>query len=92
MLTQSHTAIRTPVDDNLDDNFNESNWIIRFKEPQALNDLAISLSILELLEEQKCDQFRRLILATNASDPSSEISESDNGLLPRRHSPIIELQ
>lgn len=57
-----------------------------------LYNLAVSLSTLELLEEQKYDQFCHLILASKASDPSSSFFEGHGGLLRRCRPLISELQ
>lgn len=54
--TRSHTASPTPFDENLHDDFNTNDWIIKAKERQALDELAVSQPRLKLLEEQKNGQ------------------------------------
>lgn len=63
----SHIASQTSTDDNLADGFSENDCINEASKPQVLNNVAVPLVTLELLEEQKkYDEFGRLILATNA--------------------------
>lgn len=69
VLTRFPTTSHTTVNDNLDDDFNANDSIIKACEPRALHDLAASLSKLELLEEHKYDH---LIQATEASDSDSD--------------------
>lgn len=64
VLRWSHLAGHIPVDDDLYDDFGAIDWVIKADEPSALNDLAVLLSILKSLEEQKHDQFCQLILVT----------------------------
>lgn len=56
MLTWCHTISHNSADDNLDDDFSSNDWIMDADEPQACNDLAAPLSILEMLQEQNNDQ------------------------------------
>lgn len=48
ILTWSHTASHTSADDSLDTDFEVNNWIIEANQPPVLDDLAASLSTLEL--------------------------------------------
>lgn len=85
VLIRSHTTSQTPVDDNLDHDFDTNDWIIEADEPQALEALVFLLSTPDLLNERKHDQFCEPILVTKASDPNSKIYEGDGGLLRHRH-------
>lgn len=92
LLIRSHTASRTPIDDNLGDDYNTNDSTIKLNEPQTLDDLAVPLSKLELLEEQKYNQFRQVILATKASDLTSSFFEANNALFRCQHPPISGIQ
>lgn len=50
-------------------------WINEIDEFEALKDLDVLLSILELLEEQKHDQFCQPFLASKISDPNPSFIE-----------------
>lgn len=91
VLTLSHTANHTPVDDNLDNGFNASDWLIEASEPHALDDFANPLSTLELLEGWKYNLVYQLILATKASDYNSGYFGGDDGFLHRCHPQIPQL-
>lgn len=86
------TLLFTPfVCDNLGDDFNLIDWIIKTNKLQALNNLVVSQSTLELLGEQKYYQFGELILATKASDPCSGLNKGDYERLHHQHHLIPEL-
>lgn len=85
MQTSSHAADCTPAYDIFDDDFNENDWINKASDPRALDNSVVSLSTLELVEEQEYDQFCRLILHTRASDSSSEFNEGVDGILHNQH-------
>lgn len=53
MQTQTHTASHFLADDNLNDDFDTYDWIIRPNKPQAFERFAVSLTTFELLKEQK---------------------------------------
>lgn len=53
MLSRSHTANHTPTIDNMDDDINAIDWIIKADELQKLDDSAVLQSLLELLDAQK---------------------------------------
>lgn len=65
----------TPVQDNLHYDVSENDCVIKANEPQVLEDLAVLPSTSEFLEEQKYDQSRQLILATEAGNLSSSFFE-----------------
>lgn len=60
--------------------------------PQAFNDWAVLELILELLEEQKYDNFCYLSLTTKASDHISSFYDGEDRRSRRQHSLISELQ
>lgn len=43
VLILSQTSSQTPADDNMDNDFCANDWIIKAKEPQVLDDVAVSL-------------------------------------------------
>lgn len=53
VLTKSHIFGYIPADDNLDNHFDVSNWIMEANELQALDFWVVKLSILKLLDDQK---------------------------------------
>lgn len=59
-LTRSQVPSQSPVDHNLNTDFNANGLIVKVSELQALDDLGVSLSTLELSEEQKYSQFLHL--------------------------------
>lgn len=65
---------------------------IQCQGPEALDDASVPLSTLKLSEEQKCNQFCRLILVSNASDPKSGFYKGNDRLLRWRGPLIAELQ
>lgn len=65
-----YTAWHISADDNSDNVFDANIWARETSEPQALNDLAVTLSTLEFLVAPKYDQNSQIILSTEASDPS----------------------
>lgn len=91
-LTRSQTDSSTPVDDNLDDEFNASGLRIKANKLQALNRLAVPQYIQELLEVQKYDLFLILIQAIKSSDPSPYFYKDDDGLLRCRYSSLPRLR
>lgn len=52
VLTRFHTARHIPIDDNLKDDLYANDWVIEASELQVLKDLPVTLSMLELLQEQ----------------------------------------
>lgn len=91
-LAQSYTASHDPVDDSLNNGFNAKDHILKAGEPQALNDLVVSLSKLELLEGQKYDRFYSLILATKFSHTRIGIYTFDDGYLHHPLPSILDKQ
>lgn len=85
ILKRSYTASKTPADDNLNNNFNSSDYISKATEPQAFDDIAVPLPTLELSEEQKYIKFYQLILATEASNPNLGFHEGGDEHLRRRY-------
>lgn len=75
------TGDHTYADDNLDNEAYENDWIIKADKLQVLDDLAFSLSTLELLKKPMYGQFCQLILTTKASNSSSGFYEGDDELL-----------
>lgn len=90
--TRSHTATHTPANDIPDNKFNANDWVIEDREPQALDDFAVPLSTIKLMEDQKFDYFRQLFLAFKASDPNSDSYEDNSERLLRRYPSLSELQ
>lgn len=88
MLTGCYTAIHTPVDDDLGNDFNANDRINVANKHQALDELAFPLSKLQLFEERKCYRFCHFILATKISNPSSGFYVWDHALLRRRQPSI----
>lgn len=66
VLTRSHTARHTPMNDSPDDEINANNGILETNEAQTLDILPVPLLALKVLENQKYDQFVQCILATKA--------------------------
>lgn len=52
VLTRSLYASHSSADDSLDNDFEANDWIIKVNQPQALDDLAVLFSTLDLLEEK----------------------------------------
>lgn len=56
-LTWPHAASHARVDNTIDNDFYPKDYITKFSETHALNDLAVSHSILDVLKELNDDQF-----------------------------------
>lgn len=91
-LKHSHTARYTPVENNFDDDFNVNDWTTKTNKLQTLGFLAVLLSPMKLLNEQKCGQFFHLVLGTKASDCCSGFNEGDDELLHRQYPAITGRQ
>lgn len=65
--TRSHTACQTHANANMDDGLHSNHRRVNASKLQALESVAISLSLFELSEEQKYDQFVQLIPVPSAS-------------------------
>lgn len=91
-FTRTHTASHTLVQDNLNDDYNANDKLIKPYEHQLLDELAFLLFILVLLEEQKFDRFSHLILSTTASDTNAGLYEGGGELLLCPHPSIARLQ
>lgn len=92
ILTRSHTAGHTFVDENLDNDIDANDWTIKAEEPQAPVDLSIRHYTLKLLDEHMKKQYSQLILATKGSDPSSVFHRDGDRLLHHRNPLIPGLQ
>lgn len=68
ILTRSYTASQPTFDDNLNGVIDSNDLIINANESQALNNLTVSLSTLELLEEQMYYKFCQFMHATKKID------------------------
>lgn len=89
VLTWSSTASHTLVEGNLNDGFNMNDRVVEGNKLQALDEWAVALSTLKLLEDRKCDPFHQPILATKARDPSACFYECDDGTLSKQYQLIL---
>lgn len=92
MLTRSHTARHTLAHDILNIDFDANNCIIEAGKPQALDNLSVPQSTLELLKDKKFDHCCYLLLETDAGDLNTGFNESEDSLLRCRCPSIPELQ
>lgn len=64
------------MDDNLDNDFNAKNWILKANKPPELENLAVMISTSELLVMHKYDPFCQLVPATKASYSKSVFNKN----------------
>lgn len=81
LLRLAQISSHTPADYNLDNDFDAKDRIFKSEEHEAIDDLAVSLCKLKLLEEQKYVRFCQRIPVSKASHFSSGFCEIDIGLL-----------
>lgn len=88
VLAWSHIASHSPVDDSLDDDCYAEIWTIKANEPHVLDYLTVVLSTLEVVEEQKYEQFCQLIRASERSRLKLGFCKDKNELLRCQHASI----
>lgn len=70
MLAKFYAATQISDDDILENDFDAKDWVIKAQELHAVDDWAVTLSTLELLEAQKHDELCQPALATEDSSPN----------------------